>query len=97
MYALKDSGEGLCERCGKDLKLLTHREMPDGYPAFLICFPCQSVVEVDGDDGQTVEYRRGRRKKFTRTDPKKDPKLHPTKKKQRLLDHQAERRKGKKP
>lgn len=99
MYTLKDSDEGVCEKCGKDLKLLTHKEMPDGYPAFLICFPCTSVVEVDGDDGQTVEIRRGRRKKFTKVDPKKDEKLNPGAKKQRLIDHQAEKRsrRGKKP
>lgn len=93
MYTLKDSDEGVCEKCGKDLKLLTHKEMPDGYPAFLICFACESVVEVDGDDGQTVEYRRGRRKKFTRE--AKLPK--PDAKKDRLRNHQAEKRKREKP
>lgn len=99
MYTLRDSDEGLCPKCAQELQLLTHKTMPDGYPAFLICFACRDVTEVAGDDGETVEYRRGRRKKFTRVKPKKDPKAQPTAKRRRLLDHQAAQRaeKGRKP
>lgn len=66
--------------------------MPDGYPAFLICFSCQSVTEVKGDDGETVEYKRGRRRKHTKA-AKRDK---PDAKKDRLWDHQA-RKQGRTP
>ena len=73
MYVLKDADEGVCPRCNRELKLLTHKKMPDGYPAFLICFGCEDVVEVDGDDGETVEYKRGRRKKHTKENKREKP------------------------
>lgn len=93
MYGLRDADEGVCPKCEQDLQLLTHQTLPDGYPTFLICFPCRSVVQVDGDDGQTVAYRRGRRKKFIKR--KKDPKDSPSAKRQRLIDHQAAKRAAK--
>ena len=88
MYQLKDSDEGDCPKCRIPLTLLQRKTLPDGYPAFLICFGCRDVTEVSGDDGQTVEYKRGRRKKFPRH-PKRDK---PDAKKQRLRDHQAKER-----
>ncbi len=73
MYTLRDADEGLCPDCSKELKLLTHKGLPDGYPAFLICFACRSVVEVDGDDGEVVEYKGGRRKKHTAANKHRSP------------------------
>lgn len=92
MYELRDADEGVCTKCDRELNLLTHSAMPDGYPAFLICFGCRDVTQVDGETGETVAYRRGKRKKFTKIDPKKDERAHPTAKRKRLLDHQAARR-----
>lgn len=95
MYTLKDSDEGVCVKCAQDLKLLTHKTLPDGYPAFLVCFRCQDVTEVDGDNGQTVEYRRGKRKKFMKK--KKDAKDNPSAKKIRLIEHGIRKARGEKP
>ena len=87
MYVLKDADEGVCPRCNRELKLLTHKKMPDGYPAFLICFGCEDVVEVDGDDGETVEYKRGRRKKYTKEHKREKPSV----KQIRQREYSAER------
>lgn len=86
-YELRQADEGVCPACEKNLDLLTHREMPDGWPCFLICFGCKSVTEVKGDSGETVVYKRGRRKKFTRV--KKD--VPEAAKKARLREHQKRR------
>ncbi len=92
MYELRDADEGVCTKCSESLSLLTHRTLPDGYPAFLVCFRCRDVTQVDGDSGETVRYKRGRRKKFI-----KEHKTVPeSAKKQRLRDHQANRRERKK-
>ena len=82
-YVLKDADEGQCQ-CSHDLKLLTDKNTPDGWPAFLICFGCKSVTQVDGDNGETVQYKGGRRRKFTKTtkDPK-DPKRVPRRRRRR--------------
>ncbi len=89
MYALKDD-DGNCPRCLAPFSLLADATMPDGYPAFVICFGCRDVTHVDGEDGQTVVYRRGRRKKFPRV--KKDPKAELPAKTARLIAHQAAKR-----
>ena len=64
-YLLKQADEGLCSCGSPDLRLLQHKKLPDGYPAFLICFECRTVVVVQGDSGQIVQYKGGRRRKFT--------------------------------
>ena len=70
-YVIQDSDEGDCSQ-GHPLKLMTHRQLPDGYPAFLICFLCQEVTMVDGDDGQVVQYKGGKRKRFLKPKTKKE-------------------------
>lgn len=86
-YTLRDADEGAC-RCGRPYRLLTHKTLPDGYPAFLICFPCEDVTPVGGADGEVVEYKRGRRKKHT-AGPKREK---PAAKAVRRREYEAEKR-----
>ena len=71
-YALLDNNDGGVCKCGGGLKLLTHKHMPDGYPAFLICFSCAELTQVDGDNGVVVQFKGGKRKKFLRPLTKKE-------------------------
>jgi hypothetical protein len=67
MYILEGTREySLCPKCGKELKELHHKELPDGYPAFEICFRCQDVTEIKGDEGQKVIYRNGKKRTYTK-------------------------------
>ncbi len=91
MYTLRNSDEGVCPCCEEDLNLLTNKEFPDGYPAFLICFRCHSVVEVKGDNGERVEYKGGRRRKHAEVKKWKSPLSG---KQLRLRQHQSDKRKG---